>query len=256
MAPSLTYQLLDELEVACTDASNHIFPAGFEVRSLGPVIQLQRSSQRELIAEKISYASNDLERAGEFILAPRGIFLNKAGTVGMAASSGGGDAVLELMQRALPALKRTPFPTAAATQAIAALGELDSNIEEHSGDSKLGVIAFEIAERFIGIYASDRGCGVLDSLRRHPAFSGLDDSGEALRLAIQEGVSSSTQLGRGMGFRPIFRGLASLSALLRFRSGDSLLEINGFGGGIPVQGLRERASISGFHVFVHCTFSR
>jgi hypothetical protein len=158
------------------------------------------------------------------------------------------------MQRALLAINRTSFPKAEAHQAASALGELDSNIQEHSHDPRLGIVAYEVTDRFVGLYASDNGLGVLESLRQNPALAQLDDSGEALVMALREGVSSSTEPGRGMGFRPIFVGLASHARVLRFRSDDSLLEINRFGGGKPNQEIKQRSAVLGFHVFIHCTF--
>jgi hypothetical protein len=201
----------------------------------------------------ISYGS--LLDAVDFVRAPDGIYLSASRNMGIAAVRGD-DSSMELMQRALFAINKASFPKDSAAQAVSAIGELESNILAHSRDEASGLVAFEVNERFVGIYASDQGVGVINSLRRNPTFAALDDSGEALQLALQEGVSSSAEPGRGMGFRPIFVGLASLSALLRFRSGDSLLEINGFGDGPPTQELRERADIPGFHAFVHCTFGQ
>lgn len=181
------------------------------------------------------------------------VYLSRTNNIGIASANKNGN-ILELMQRALLAINGTRFPKDAAAQAISALGELESNIHEHSEDRTCGIVAYEIHERFIGIYASDNGQGVLNSLRQNPNFQTLEDAGEALQLVIQEGVSRSGEPGRGMGFRPIFVGLASLSGFLRFRSGDALLEINGFGDGPPKQELKERVTAPGFHTFVHCTF--
>lgn len=249
----LTYRAVDELELTYS-AGLDVPKLAFRPRSLGPLIQLQRSSLRANIVSAIE-TYGDLEDAARFVMEPRTVYVNRAGNIGI-SSVGAEDAALELMQRALIAINRTPLPRDAAAQVVSALEELASNIQEHSEDVATGIVGFEVQDRFLGIYASDNGIGVLSSLRRNVEYAGLEDSGAALRLALKEGVSSSTEPGRGLGFRPIFVGLASLCAFLRFRSGDSLLEINGFGGGRPTQDLFERAHAIGFHVFVHCTFSR
>ncbi|HZG07983.1 MAG TPA: hypothetical protein VEZ70_03280 [Allosphingosinicella sp.] len=256
MPRSLTYALLDELEVACEGGALSLKEPALEIRSLGPLIQLQRSREVAAINAATRIEFGAFAPAAEFLKAPAGLWINKTGTFGLAASSAEGEAALELMQRALLSLSKTSFPKDAAAQAVSALGELDSNIQEHSGDRERGITAFELGAGFLGIYSSDLGVGVLNSLRRNPAFEALDDSGEALMLAVQEGVSSFEDPGRGKGFRPIFVGLASLSALLRFRSGDSVLEINGFGDGVPCQDVKERSSIPGFHAFIHCAFGK
>ena len=47
-------------------------------------------------------------------------------------------------------------------------------------------------------------------------------------VPIYNGVSRfGAQSGRGTGFRPIFVGLANLAGMLRFRSGDHALVIDG-----------------------------
>jgi anti-sigma regulatory factor (Ser/Thr protein kinase) len=252
---ALTYQLLDELELAYADDNLNGPNVELAVQSLGPLIQLQRSSARDAISSGSRIAYGSFSDAADFVLAPKGLYLNSSKSIGIASAKDRGSAD-ELMQLALLAINRARFPRVSAAQAISALGELESNIHEHSEDRVAGVIAFEVHERFVGIYASDRGIGVLESLRRNPLFASLEDTGSALRMALREGVSSSGERGRGMGFRPIFVGLASLAALLRFRSGDTLLEINGYGDRGPTEHLRERTYMTGFHAFVHCTFSR
>lgn len=255
MTNSLTYQLLDEIELLAANRGTADSQVTLAAKWLGPLIQLQRSRARAaLSATNIQIEYGPLGEAASFITSPIGLYINQTGNVGI-ASARDPDATSELAQRALFAANRVRFPKAGAAQAISALGELESNIVEHSYDAVTGVIAFEVQPKFVGLYASDSGVGVLSSLKRNPSFSSLDDSGRALEMALQEGVSTHQEAGRGMGFRPIFRGLASLATLLRFRSGDSLLQINRFGGGPPQQELHERAEIAGFHVFVHCTFS-
>jgi hypothetical protein len=255
VADRLKYSLLDDLELAYAHGIPP--PKGqidLIVTSLGPIIQLSRSPAREFICDIVTMPHSSLSDAAAFMDRPDGMYLSKDGSVGISTISADGELALELMQRGLMAINRSGLPRAAAAQAVSALGELDSNVFRHSGDKSSGLIAYEVCPSFVGIYASDQGCGVLSSLKQNPAYASVEDEGEAISLALREGVSSSTDKGRGMGFRPIFVGLAAHCGLLRFRSGNAMLEMNGYGESRPTQEIKERAPVVGFHVFVHCTF--
>jgi hypothetical protein len=249
--------LLEDLEFACENGTPALMrKVEAFAKFLGPVIQYERASSVSGIRELLSVEFGEFDGARDFVANPRGLYMGRGGSVGIAAASPGGEAALELMQRGLAAIRKSSLPNAAAAQAVSALGEFEANIIQHSTDSAMGIVAYELTPTFLGLYSSDLGQGVLASLRKNPTYAFLDDEGEALKLALQEGVSSSTEVGRGQGFRPIFVGLASHLGLLRFRSGDSLLELNGFAGGPARQELKERAAVTGFHVSVHCTFGR
>lgn len=257
MTRTLTYSLTEDLEFACESGMPPPMPQmKAYAKFLGPVIQLERSAHVAGIGNHLAVEFGELDGARGFLAKPHGIYVGRSGAIGIAAASANGEAALELMQRGLAAIRRSSLPEAAAAQAVSALGEFEANIIQHSADTAMGVIAYELTSTFLGLYSADSGQGVLTSLRKNPAYEFLDDEGEALKLALQEGVSSSTEAGRGNGFRPIFVGLASHLGVLRFRSGDSLLELNGFAGGSTKQEIKERAAISGFHVSVHCAFVR
>jgi hypothetical protein len=115
-----------------------------------------------------------------------------------------------------------------AAQFVAAFGEMISNIHEHSGATVSGIAAFRAGNGEFEFVVVDHGMGVLKSLRTCPDYAHLSDHGDALRLALTDGVSRfGPQAKRGQGFRPIFVGLANLSGSLRFRSGDHALVIDG-----------------------------
>jgi hypothetical protein len=120
------------------------------------------------------------------------------------------------------------FPRRIARQFVGALGEMINNIHEHSGAAMSGIAAFRAANGEFEFVVVDHGMGVLKSLRTCPDYAHLSDHGEALRLALTDGVSRfGPQAKRGLGFRPIFVGLANLSGSLRFRSGDHAVVIDG-----------------------------
>jgi hypothetical protein len=96
--------------------------------------------------------------------------------------------------------------------------------------------------------------GVLTSLRQSPRFKTLNDHGDALRLALTDGISrySGTDLARGMGFHDLFVGIASLQGHLRFASGDHALIIDGRQPTLATHRLVQKSTARGFAVSVTC----
>ncbi len=140
-----------------------------------------------------------------------------------------------------------------AAQFIAAIGEMHSNVYEHSGASGTGLVAFRAgADRFEFVVA-DRGMGVLKSLRSCSDYGGMDDHGEALRLTLTDGISRyGANIGRGRGFRPLFIGLANLNGSLRFRSGDHALVIDGSNASLMTARTAQKPYLNGLLISVAC----
>lgn len=148
------------------------------------------------------------------------------------------------------------FAKRAAAQLVGAIGEMYSNIYEHSGAARTGLVAFMARERSFEFVAADRGAGVLDSLRTCPEYAGLDDHGEALRLTLSDGVSRHGRgTDHGKGFRPLFIGVANLNGFLRFRSGDHALVIDGHRPSLVTARLAQKPKISGFLASVRCVLA-
>jgi hypothetical protein len=100
---------------------------------------------------------------------------------------------------------------------------------------------------------SDRGRGILETLRSCPTYSHVTDHGNALMLALTEGVSRyGPNTSHGFGFRPIFNGLANLRGLLRFRSGDHALTLDGTGPSLTSAKPAQKTPVSGFIASVTC----
>ena len=147
------------------------------------------------------------------------------------------------------------FPKRIAAQFVGALGEMHSNIYEHSGCSGTGLLAFKASTGIFEFVVTDLGMGVLKSLSTCPSYASLTDHGEALRLALTDGCSRfGPSAGRGIGFRPLFVGLANLSASLRFRSGDHALTIDGYKPSLVTARTSQKASIGGFFAAIRCVF--
>ena len=146
---------------------------------------------------------------------------------------------------------RAGFGRVVAAQFVAVLGELHSNVLEHSGSASSGVVAFQARDGTFELIAVDGGMGILSSLRSNRAYARLSDSGEALLLALAEGISRfGEDTSRGYGFRPLFVGLANLNSFMRFRSGDHALVIDGRNPALKAARTAQKPDIAGFVVSV------
>jgi anti-sigma regulatory factor (Ser/Thr protein kinase) len=145
------------------------------------------------------------------------------------------------------------FSTRIAQQLVAAIGELHSNVYEHSRFPETGLIAFRAGMNSFEFVVADHGIGVLESLRTCSEFKGISDHGDALKLALTEGVSRfGSKTGRGYGFRPIFIGLANIKGYLRFRSGDHTIIIDGTEPSLMTARPAQKPMLPGFIVSVSC----
>jgi hypothetical protein len=136
---------------------------------------------------------------------------------------------------------------------VAAIGELRSNIKEHSEHPDTGYFIYDSTPRHFEFIAADSGIGVLKSLRTHPHYAGVRDAGTALNLALSEGVSRHyDDKDRGKGFRPIFVGLANASEHLRFCSGDHTREVTKGENRKLLVSTRQKAALPGFFCSVRC----
>lgn len=132
----------------------------------------------------------------------------------------------DFMIRSKRAAKAAGFSDDHAAKLAAAIGELYSNVIEHSQNTNSGYVVFSAKNRSFEFVVADAGIGVLNSLRSNADFGDLTDSGTALELALSQGVSRHTEAGRGNGFQPLFIGLANISRFIRFRSDDHSRELS------------------------------
>lgn len=151
------------------------------------------------------------------------------------------------------AAEQSGFPVPVAQSLAAAVREMESNIHEHSQGAASGLLAFQARNASFEFVVADAGVGVLPTLSEAPEFRSLSDHGRALQLALQEGTSRfGRDAHRGMGFRDLFVGLASLNANLRFRSGDHALTIDGPRPELKVAQLAQKPFFRGFLASVSC----
>ncbi len=146
------------------------------------------------------------------------------------------------------------FANKVAGQLVGAILEMHSNIYEHSEAPQTGILAFRATPGVFEFVAADQGIGVLESLRSGTTYAALADHGTALQLTLTEGCSRfGDGVGRGMGFRPLFVGLANLRGSLRFRSGDHALTIDGDHPTLVMARLAQKPPLSGFFASIRCT---
>ncbi|MDO8422649.1 MAG: hypothetical protein Q7S99_10865 [Parvibaculum sp.] len=155
--------------------------------------------------------------------------------------------------RASRAANAVGFTKADAWKLTGAIGEIYGNVIDHSERIASGYVAYATNGRTFEFVIADSGIGVLNSLRKNPAYASISDSGTALEYALSESVSRLQDPGHGFGFRSIFVGLANISTRVRFRSGDYGRElIRNNDGSIPAT-TRQLAVVQGMFCSVLCT---
>jgi hypothetical protein len=151
------------------------------------------------------------------------------------------------------ALLAAGFPSLFARGLVGAMDELQNNVRDHSDAVDTGLIAYRVTAERVEWVVSDRGIGVLTSLKSG-AFPSLTDAGEALKVALTDGRSRfGTLSGRGYGFRELFKAMSARNGSLRFRSDDQALTIAGVSPSLSRAQLQQRAHVPGFCVTVNCT---
>jgi len=162
---------------------------------------------------------------------------------------------VQFCRRAQEAAEFAGLPKALTQGMIGALRELETNIHEHSGQARDGVVAFRGTPAEFEFVIADSGIGVLAGLRSAPRYASLSDAGTALQTALTNGQSRllDDDPGRGYGFNELFVNLANLNGELRFRSDDHALTIDGSGPTLPQARLAQKARLQGFVISVVCS---
>ena len=260
---SLTFAALDGLAFAAARNRLGALPAGtvYAGAALGPFLELSQLAVAGLLprpgdvawlAPGLVHALDAALRSGhKQWICPDGA---SAGFFRMGAEWSEDDTPwMGFQLAAQKAAAAMGFPRRTSAQFAAALGEMFSNVHEHSGAPSSGIAAFMGSGDAFEFAVADGGIGVRKSLRSCADFADLADDGKALRLALTDGVSRyGAQSGRGRGFRPIFVGLANLSGMLRFRSGDHALVIDGQKIGDMSAVTAQKVPIPGFLASVSC----
>jgi anti-sigma regulatory factor (Ser/Thr protein kinase) len=260
-ATPLTFTSLDGLAFAAARGRLSAIDTTYAARSLGPLMEWRQLSLDGLLPPPGKSELLQISRVAAFnaaMGAGHSQWIDRAhGSVGFYRTRadwsdddtewiGFGVAV----QRAATAIG---FHRRIAARFAAALGELAGNIQEHSGASPSGIVAFSAVDRTFEFVVADHGIGVLNSLRSAPDYATLADHGTALQLALTDGVSRyGKEAKRGKGFRPIFIGLANLTGSLRFRTGDHALTIEDQTIDLMLSKTAQKVELKGFLISVAC----
>ena len=261
-----TFSALDDLAFAAVRGRLKPLREGaYVAQDLGPVLELARLATAGLLPVPTRANWLTLGETGAFGNALRNgrrswtCYYRKLGFLRLRTSPPEDEA--ESIAFALEAQKAAAavgFSSRLAAQLVGAFCEIQSNVYEHSGAPATGLAAYRATARHFEFVVSDGGMGVLASLSGCTEYAGLRDHAEALRLTLTEGVSRhGKSVGqRGMGFRPLFTGLANLSGELRFRSGDHALTISGMNPSLLAAKQAEKTPIPGFLAAIGCTLAK
>lgn len=144
-------------------------------------------------------------------------------------------------------LTQAGVPAAHAVFICAALDEIISNAQEHACTDLPSLATFEVTRAWWIFSVTDFGIGIPERLRQNPAHAQLADP-DAISRALEHGVSTFPESGRGIGFSQVFRALTDRSAKVRLRSGRGLVTWEGLVGGTGRQQLSPRPTREGAHV--------
>jgi hypothetical protein len=143
------------------------------------------------------------------------------------------------------------FDTAAKLQL--ALYEMAENAVIHAEASAI-LVGYHASQGKALFCVADVGIGVLATLRKNPAFSGLKLHNEAIRAVLQDGATSRlpSEGGGGFGFRQVFTSLADQWGSLRFRSGEGCVTMEGPDCDANRGGMTHPPPLPGFQVTLCC----
>ena len=250
----LDFEVFDDLVLAHErgrSPSVHLLPGG----CLGSIVELLRFCQDHVGA--FEYCSSPETAAMELAFKRRRPVYHANESIGFVTASRTAyqtgdtywDAFLFAMHKAM---LRAGFQSLFSRGLVGALDEMQNNIHDHSGATDTGVIAYRVHPDRVEWTVADRGIGVLAGLRTG-AFPSLNDSGEALKVALSDGRSRhGVSKGRGNGFRELFKALSTRHGALRFRSDDQVLTMKGVSPSLSRTQLQQRAHVSGFSISVVC----
>jgi hypothetical protein len=137
--------------------------------------------------------------------------------------------------------------------------EMVDNIVEHAavpGDPlPRGLVGFVVDERGFSFSVADLGRGVLASLHDLERHRSIETHHDALDAAIRRGASRRGYSAAGGGFSCLHQALADMHCVLRFRSGDAALVLDGRGADRAARRALSPA-LPGFQLSVQCVLRR
>jgi hypothetical protein len=145
------------------------------------------------------------------------------------------------------------FTASVADGLQGALHEMAENAVIHSETQSGILVGYQIFPEAALFTVVDVGIGILASLRTHPAYQHFQVHLDAIRDALRVGVSRFGPGQGGLGFSQVFKSLAADSGLLRFRSGEGCVTMDGTGLNADTTGHQTfPPALPGFQVTVCC----
>jgi hypothetical protein len=142
------------------------------------------------------------------------------------------DDVEALMDRVWEVAKAKYGTGSVAKACATAIAAATENTLDHAQSPIGALVSAQTYTRSGGLELAvvDLGCGIPATLSGNPAHAGLSDL-DALERALEDGVSSATEAGRGAGLAELVRGIGRVgTASLRIASGRAELNMGWQGG--------------------------
>lgn len=157
------------------------------------------------------------------------------------------DLMAALQLEAYKHIDKTGMGKDALRRIVMTFVEMFDNLYLHSEAVATGVGVFQVRPGSFEFAVSDAGVGVLASLRR--AYPALMTHSEALTEAIKPNITrfiGEEAKAHGHGFDQIIEGMANANSVMRLRSGDAALQIDGVNGRSEPPHVTVRPPIKGF----------
>jgi hypothetical protein len=119
------------------------------------------------------------------------------------------------------------LPRTVSDQLQVALHEMMENSLIHSHAAIAPVAGYSVADGIAEFSVFDLGIGVLASLKSCPEYNHISLHKDAIRAALQDGISRFGAQKGGFGFREVFKALIASWGELRFRSGEGCISMSG-----------------------------
>ncbi|MCC7536889.1 MAG: hypothetical protein IT379_11780 [Deltaproteobacteria bacterium] len=161
-----------------------------------------------------------------------------------------GSAFMLFQERFKTVLVGAGADTRFAHALLGALNEMASNAVEYASAPLCPIATYEVRDGSWCFSVTDVGCGVLRTLRRNPSYTNLSDDVDALRLAVQDGISATASPTRGYGFTHVFRALVNRMCAIRLRTVGARAAWSGRSPAAHLLGLSPAPVRDGFHVAV------
>jgi hypothetical protein len=149
--------------------------------------------------------------------------------------------------------RRVGFSASVADGLQAALHAMAENTVTHSNAPTRNLVGYQVTPNAALFTVVDAGIGILASLRSHPDYQHFNVHLDAIRAALHVGVTRFGPGQGGFGFADVFRSLAADSGLVRFRSGEGCITMDGTNLDADTNGTETfPPAIPGFQVTVCC----